>query len=49
MKNAKPNTQPQCGQEYMISFFTVPTTSLLTGRQSAGDAVFSSRVTGFLQ
>jgi hypothetical protein len=48
MKKLKPSTQSQCGQEYMTSFFTLPTTSLRSGRESE-EAAFSFRVTGFLQ
>jgi hypothetical protein len=48
-KKLNPKTQSQWGQEYMTSFFTVPTTSLRTGRESGEEAAFSFRVTGFLQ
>jgi hypothetical protein len=48
-KKLKPRTQSQWGQEYMISFFTFPTTSLETGRESAEEATFSFSVTSFLQ
>ena len=43
MKDPNPRTDSQCGHEYMISFLTIPDTSLCTSSETAADSrlVFS--------
>jgi hypothetical protein len=48
-KKLNPKMHSQCGQEYITSFFTLPTVSLRTGNASAELAVLALKLTGFLQ
>jgi len=50
MKKPNPRTDSQCGQEYMISFFTNPDTSLCTSSVDSADSlVVFSKVIACLQ
>jgi len=44
MKKPNPKTEPQYGHEYIISFFTIPETSLCTSSVTSDDSllVFSN-------
>ncbi|MCJ7507354.1 MAG: hypothetical protein MUO85_01320 [candidate division Zixibacteria bacterium] len=50
MKKPNPKTDSQCGHEYIISFFTMPDTSLcISSVNSADSLLVFSKVTACLQ